>query len=103
MTVCPALLPPWLRTTTWAREVSTSMILPLPSSPHCIPIKIVFAMEIRNGQKISQHLLARCWACLQIIGWPDQRATNFAGCVALTLALECPPVEEAVSFSYNYP
>jgi hypothetical protein len=27
------------------------MILPLPSSPHCIPIKIVFAIEIRNGQK----------------------------------------------------
>src|SRR6266496_1810638 len=31
------------------------MILPLPSSPHCIPIKIVFAIEIENGQKISQH------------------------------------------------
>src|SRR5207244_449715 len=28
------------------------MILPLPSSPHCIPIKIVFAIEIENGQKI---------------------------------------------------
>src|SRR6266700_6490326 len=52
MTVCPALLPPWLRTTMSARAVSTSMILPLPSSPHCIPIKIVFAIEIRNGQKI---------------------------------------------------
>src|SRR5438034_673621 len=62
-TVWPALLPPWLRTTISARAVSTSMILPLPSSPHCIPIKIVFAMETRNGQKISQHLLARCWAC----------------------------------------
>src|SRR5437762_6189988 len=52
MTVCPALLPPWLRTTISARAVSTSMILPLPSSPHCIPIKIVFGIEIRNGQKI---------------------------------------------------
>src|SRR5881628_2078016 len=35
-----------------ALAVSTSIILPLPSSPHCIPIKIVLAMEIRNGQKI---------------------------------------------------
>jgi hypothetical protein len=35
------------------------MILPLPSSPHCIPIKIVFAIEIRNGQKISQHFASK--------------------------------------------
>src|SRR5437588_4908746 len=55
MTVCPALFPPWLRTTISARAVSTSIILPLPSSPHCIPIKIVFAMENRNlGKKFSR-------------------------------------------------
>src|SRR6267378_3215938 len=36
--VCPALCPPWKRTTPWARSVSQSTILPLPSSPHCVPI-----------------------------------------------------------------
>src|SRR2546423_3708057 len=48
MTVCPALFPPWLRTTISASAVSTSMILPLPSSPHCAPIKMVLAMETIN-------------------------------------------------------
>ncbi len=28
------------------------MILPLPSSPHCAPIKMVFAIGIKFGQKI---------------------------------------------------
>src|SRR2546430_16147265 len=36
--VCPALCPPWKRTTPCARSVSQSTILPLPSSPHCVPI-----------------------------------------------------------------
>src|ERR1051325_7322700 len=54
MTVCPALVPPWLRTTMAAREVSTSMILPLPSSPHCAPIRIVFAI-FQCGKKISRR------------------------------------------------
>src|SRR6266700_3172219 len=44
MTVWPALFPPWLRTTISASAVSTSMILPFPSSPHCAPIMIVLAM-----------------------------------------------------------
>src|SRR5207248_7524384 len=48
MTVCPALLPPWLRTTMSALAVSTSMIFPFPSSPHCAPIRIVFAIENWN-------------------------------------------------------
>src|SRR2546423_3562691 len=51
--VCPALLPPWLRTITSALLVSTSMILPFPSSPHCAPIRMVLAISIqRLGQKI---------------------------------------------------
>src|ERR1700693_1407344 len=54
MTVCPALLPPWLRTTMSALAVSTSMIFPFPSSPHCAPTRIVFAIEIENGQKFSR-------------------------------------------------
>src|ERR1051325_9429002 len=36
--VCPALCPPWKRTTPWARSVSQSTILPLPSSPHWVPM-----------------------------------------------------------------
>src|SRR5947208_1189788 len=36
-TVCPALAPPWYRTTRSARSARTSTILPLPSSPHWAP------------------------------------------------------------------
>src|SRR5207244_9104315 len=50
--ICPALLPPWLRTTISTFAVSTSIIFPLPSSPHCAPTKIVLAIAIGNGQKI---------------------------------------------------
>src|ERR1700742_3033841 len=42
--VCPALLPPWKRTTMSARFDSQSMILPLPSSPHWAPITVTLAM-----------------------------------------------------------
>src|SRR4051812_25476007 len=36
--VWPALWPPWKRTTPCARSVSQSTILPLPSSPHWVPM-----------------------------------------------------------------
>src|SRR5258706_11112475 len=36
--VWPALCPPWKRTTPCARSVSQSTILPLPSSPHWVPM-----------------------------------------------------------------
>src|SRR5690349_18203451 len=35
--VCPALWPPWKRTTACAWSVSQSTTLPLPSSPHWVP------------------------------------------------------------------
>src|ERR1700690_3675047 len=35
--VCPALLPPWKRTTASARSASRSVTFPLPSSPHWAP------------------------------------------------------------------
>src|ERR1700737_735973 len=57
--VWPALLPPWLRTITSALVVSTSMILPLPSSPHCAPTRIVFAISIQTQAKIFPTHLAR--------------------------------------------
>src|SRR5271167_4408409 len=40
--VCPALWPPWNRTTPWACSVSQSTTLPLPSSPHWVPITTTF-------------------------------------------------------------
>src|SRR4051812_8766610 len=42
--VCPALWPPWKRTTTSARSDSQSTILPLPSSPHCAPTTATLPM-----------------------------------------------------------
>ena len=42
MTVCPALAPPWARATMSACSVMKSMILPLPSSPHWAPSRMVF-------------------------------------------------------------
>src|SRR5260370_20722853 len=57
--VWPALLPPWLRTITSALFVSTSMILPFPSSPHCAPTRIVFAISIQTRAKIFPTHLAR--------------------------------------------
>src|SRR5215510_2519491 len=39
--VCPALLPPWKRTTTSASAARRSTTLPLPSSPHWVPITTV--------------------------------------------------------------
>ena len=42
MTVWPALAPPWARTTMSACSVRKSMILPLPSSPHWAPTRMVF-------------------------------------------------------------
>ncbi len=40
--VWPALWPPWKRTTPFALSVSQSTILPLPSSPHCVPMMTTF-------------------------------------------------------------
>src|SRR5471032_3087986 len=40
--VCPALCPPWKRTTQSAWSVSQSTTLPLPSSPHWVPITTTF-------------------------------------------------------------
>src|SRR5690606_15788542 len=42
--VWPALCPPWKRTTPWADSASQSTILPLPSSPHWVPITTMFLL-----------------------------------------------------------
>src|SRR4051812_24492927 len=43
--VCPALWPPWKRTTTSARCDSQSTIFPFPSSPHWAPITATLAIS----------------------------------------------------------
>src|SRR3989338_6612947 len=67
--VWPALCPPWKRTTPCAWSVSQSTILPLPSSPHWVPITTTFLaitkLPILKNLKgddlpgaIAQHQLA---------------------------------------------
>src|SRR5205085_12517897 len=46
--VCPALWPPWKRTTMSASSESQSTILPLPSSPHWAPTTTTFATRGRS-------------------------------------------------------
>ena len=57
MTVWPALLPPCERTTMSAFSVRKSMILPLPSSPHWAPTRIVFAIfwRVLVGKKTTSR------------------------------------------------
>src|SRR4029434_3329481 len=45
--VCPALWPPWKRTTVSACSDSQSTILPLPSSPHGAPPTTTFAIDVK--------------------------------------------------------
>src|SRR5689334_23164888 len=40
-TVCPALFPPWYRTTKSMWSATKSVTLPLPSSPHWVPTRMV--------------------------------------------------------------
>src|SRR5438874_630019 len=56
--VCPALAPPWKRTTTSAQEVKRSTIFPLPSSPHCAPTITTFDMRILSHVRGSKEDLA---------------------------------------------
>ncbi|CPL29264.1 Uncharacterised protein [Bordetella pertussis] len=45
--VWPALWPPWKRTTPCTDSASQSTILPLPSSPHWVPITTTFLLILR--------------------------------------------------------
>src|SRR5471032_3072372 len=57
--VWPALWPPWKRTTTSARSLSQSTILPLPSSPHWAPITATLAICLIP----FRHENASRWRC----------------------------------------
>ncbi len=51
--VWPALWPPWKRTTTSARSLSQSTILPLPSSPHWAPTTATLLMALGSTRALS--------------------------------------------------
>src|SRR5690606_28894589 len=58
--VCPALWPPWNRTTACARSASTSTTAPFPSSPHWVPITTTLrptstSHEQQNQQTADHH------------------------------------------------
>src|SRR5260221_12877831 len=56
--VCPALCPPWKRTTPWAWSVSQSTTLPLPSSPHWVPMTTTFLAIVSALARIAHGPLA---------------------------------------------
>src|SRR5262245_25837599 len=63
--VCPALFPPWKRTTTSASAASRSTTFPFPSSPHWAPITSVADMgseaeqvrgdDVRHGAQLGER------------------------------------------------
>ncbi len=61
--VCPALWPPWKRTTPCACSVSQSTTLPLPSSPHWVPMTTTFfpmlpSLESRSACRVTRTTLS---------------------------------------------
>ena len=64
--VWPALWPPWKRTTPCALSVSQSTILPLPSSPHWVPMTTTFLpmrpmVLQRNASRVRRAIsVKRC-------------------------------------------
>src|SRR5882757_8608602 len=56
--VCPALCPPWKRTTPWAWSVSQSTTLPFPSSPHWVPMTTTFLATVSALAQIAHGPLA---------------------------------------------
>src|SRR5260370_1364200 len=56
--VCPALCPPWKRTTPWAWSVSQSTTLPLPSSPHWVPMTTTFLATVSALAQIAHGPLS---------------------------------------------
>src|SRR5438876_2720884 len=56
--VWPALCPPWKRTTPWACSVSQSTTLPLPSSPHWVPMTTTFLATVSALAQLAYQPLA---------------------------------------------
>src|SRR5882762_6991816 len=56
--VCPALCPPWNRTTPCAWSVSQSTTFPLPSSPHWVPMTTTFLATVSALAQFAHGPLA---------------------------------------------
>ena len=61
--VWPALCPPWKRTTPAALSVSQSTILPLPSSPHWVPMTTTFLPISSPRRATVRHRGRACAHC----------------------------------------
>src|SRR5690348_1985318 len=81
-TRCPALLPPWKRTTKSAPIESSSTILPLPSSPHCAPMTATATM-IMLLNRFSRKLL--CFSTCAVRHTRVTLPQNFCACQELLL------------------
>src|SRR5712691_622484 len=64
--VCPALCPPWKRTTPWAWSVSQSTTLPLPSSPHWVPMTTTFFATVSALAQLAHQPLAAAFHKLAV-------------------------------------
>src|SRR5581483_10680970 len=105
-TVCPALLPPCERTTISTRSASRSITLPLPSSPHWPPTRIVTDIaavkgtrRTRAGEPLAGRLYRYCWVvssaapatpARQPPPWHGAATALGAGGVALGISLLLP-------------
>src|SRR5437667_6070045 len=67
--VCPALLPPWKRTTTSASAASRSTIFPFPSSPHWVPVTTTAGTETLQPQHVGRDDLRELPQLGQHLGW----------------------------------
>src|SRR6185295_5762065 len=77
--VCPALCPPWKRTTAATRSVSRSTILPLPSSPHWAPITTTLLLMASLSKEVQDcnadgHAQQAADAQVSILGLREHRA-----------------------------
>src|SRR6266566_3079925 len=71
--VCPALCPPWKRTTPWAWSVSQSTTLPLPSSPHWVPMTTTFLATASALAQLAYQPLAAALHELAVAVGPGAR------------------------------
>src|SRR6266508_2278618 len=73
MTVWAALLPPWARTTMSILSASRSVALPLPSSPHWVPTRIV------PGMLRSLSCLLEAWLGASLASLPSHGSAGRSG------------------------
>ena len=77
MMVCPALLPPWNRTTMSESSASTSVIFPLPSSPQQAP---TIALTITLHAFLNDSV----WGSPPWVGWEQAAYTVISAASSAT-------------------